>query len=179
MLKKLLLFLLVIILVIFVGNVIYNYNTYFFDLYTFKQDHITYLPYTAYKKSIGYTLTDNCVQDNIKILFNDDKIKFIYTEFKKGEVLGNSVEHRSLRKKPKGVIIIYSDVDNKEGMAIIVSQIIWYGEDYDYVKASGEFEVKGEKIVGYLYIRMTPELKNFLVKNLRPKFCTNKTIMFS
>lgn len=161
-----LLFLLVIILVIFVGDIIYNYSIYFFNPYTFKQDYITYLPYTAYKKSMGYTLTDNCVQDNIKILFKDDEIKFIYTELKKGEVLGNSVEHHSLWKKPKGVITIYSDVDNKEGMAI-VSRVIWYGEDYNYVKASGEFEVKGEKIVGYLYIRMTPKLKNFFSEKFK------------
>lgn len=166
MLKKLL-FLLFIILVIFVGNTVYNYNVYFFNPYIFKEDHITYLPYTAYKKTMGYTFTDYCKQDNTKILLNVNDIKFMYTELKKGEVLGNSVDSPSLSIKPKRCITIYSDIDNKKEMSI-VSDVVWYGEDYDYVKVSGEFEIKGEKMSGYLFIRMTTKIQKFF--NLKFKF---------
>ncbi|MFT9488340.1 MAG: hypothetical protein ACH0QD_13395 [Tepidibacillus sp.] len=152
--------LLLIVLVIFIGKEIYNYNTYFFNPFLFEQDHVTYLPYTAYKKTMGYTLTDYITPDDSEILTNRNEIKLMYKELKKGEVLGNSLDNPSLLAKPKGYITIYSDIDNKKGMSI-VSRIMWYGENYDYVKVSGEFERKGEKISGYLYIRMTPEIKEF------------------
>lgn len=157
MIKKFVIFLLIVLVI---GKLIYNFNTYFYNPYLFEEDQITYLPYTAYKKTMGYTVTDYCKQDNSEFLMNKKEIKFIYNELKKGEILGDSVNDSYFLTSPVGCITIYSDIDNNKGMAI-VSEIIWYGEEYDYVKVSGEFEVKGEKMSGYLYIKMTPDIKEF------------------
>jgi hypothetical protein len=156
------------------GYLVYINNTYFFNPLSFKKDSITYFPYDIYQKPMAYTYEKGGYTGKGDFIKNETHIKFLYKQFKQSKIIGNSINQPRKLGKPFGCISIYSNVDSSK-TAAIVTHFFWYGttKANDIAEITGEVDTKSEipgkteKKEGYLYIKMTPELIQFLQKNFK------------
>jgi hypothetical protein len=163
--RKKVLYFSIVIITISIGYLIHLNNTYFFNPVFFKKDRITHLPYDCYQKTMAYTYEKGGFSGKKNNLIrNDQHIRFLYEQFKQSKVIGNAVSKQRNLGRPFGCIAIYSDVDSPR-QSSIVTEFYWYGKSVNEIA-----EVTGRinpKLVGYLYIKMTPELRRFLKENFK------------
>jgi hypothetical protein len=159
--RKVVIIILILLIPIIVS--IYIHKKYFFNPITFKQDSITYLPFTWYEKPLTYSYisrTNGKIKGkNIK---NDKDINFMYKELKKSKLIGPIISmNRMIENKPlAGELIIYS---SKSGECV-VTDIRCYGRTSDICEVSGQITIGDNKINTDLLIKPTSNLKKFFDK---------------
>ncbi|MCX8129482.1 MAG: hypothetical protein N3I35_05200 [Clostridia bacterium] len=160
----------VLVFIIMFAAGIYINNNFLFSPLTFKRDSITYLPYNWYAKPMAYSYMN---YDNEKIkgdnINNEEEIKLIYKELKKSRLLG-PIQHIDIFKSQlEGRIQGGLYINSSYSDGCTVTDLKWFGSNSDICEISGSLKLNGNDTTTNLYIKMTPELKEFLNSKLSGK----------
>jgi hypothetical protein len=152
--KKIMIATIVILLLTIFG--LYINSTYFFSPLTFRQDNITYLPFTWYSTPMIYSYEghDKFLGVSGYDIKNNADIRFIYKQLKMGKVINYEILKTKSDEIAEGILVINSKNST-------VTHITWFGNDNNICAVNGQYKVKGKVTQTKIYIEMTPELKDF------------------
>jgi hypothetical protein len=160
--KRKRIFIILTIIALLFCTTFYIHSKYFFNPITFKEDNITYLPFTWYQKPMIYSyrsLVNNKIKgENIE---RDKDISFIYRELKKSKIIG-PIQLNNGAEPIKPLIGNLTIKSSKSG-GCNVTTLMWYGKESNICEVSGGFLINNQRTNTNLVIEITSDLKNFLV----------------
>ena len=149
--------------VLLLSTSLYVHSKYFFNPLTFKEDNITYLPFSWYEKPMKYSYV-SFVNGNIKgeNIEREKDIKFIYAELKKSKIIGPvQLKNGTVTSRQfVGGLVINSP-------KCTVTVLKWFGKDSEVCEVSGEYIIDNKKTNTQLEVELTSDLKKFLLSKFQ------------